>query len=189
MGNMPNVGICYLPYTSSVLPISRTWLAQTSMEIGADHILWIDSDMVFPKDIISILMAHRQPVVAANCIARSHPFRTNSRSHDLEQVYTDPDSTGLEKVDLIGFGVCWTDTAVFEKIEKPWFPILYEAEQDRYHGEDYAFARQCQASGIPIHIDHDLSKHIQHIGKQPFNVLHARALQREAQEHVDQNPE
>ena len=172
-----SLALCYMPYTSSVLPVSRTWLAMQAVRIGADHILWIDSDMVFPKDIIQILIEHQKPIVAANCLARSAPFRTNSRTHDLEQIYTDPDSHGLQQVDLIGFGVCWTDTWVFEKIKKPWFPITYDGEADLYYGEDFGFAKQCDEAGIPRYIDHDLSRSIQHIGQQPFNVMHARELQ------------
>jgi hypothetical protein len=147
-----NVALCYMPFTSSVLSVSRTWLAQKAIDIGADHILWIDSDMVFPKDTIQILMEHEQPIVAANCIQRSPPFRTNSRSFEYEQIYTDPHSTGLQKVDLIGFGVCWTDTWVFQKIKKPWFPIDYNHATDLYNGEDYGFAQKCHERDLQAQV-------------------------------------
>ena len=166
-----------MPFTSSVLPVSRTWLAKKALDIGADHILWIDSDMVFPKDTIQIFRSHGKPVIAANCIQKTPPFRTNSRSFSFEQVYTDQNSHGLQKVDLIGTGLCWTDTWVFQKIKKPWFPIDYSHEEDLYYGEDYGFSKKCHEADIPLYVDHDLSKHIHHLGQQPFNVLNARELQ------------
>jgi hypothetical protein len=63
-------------------------------------------------------------------------------------------------------------TSVFERIEKPWFPITWNEENGDYTGEDWNFCAICQENGIDIYIDHDLSKQIGHIGSLTYDMTH-----------------
>ncbi len=57
---------------------------------------------------------------------------------------------------MVGFGCILIDLAVFRQIPMPWFGHPGAA------GEDTAFCGQCGSVGIPVLVDHDLSRHVAH---------------------------
>ena len=40
----------------------------------------------------------------------------------------------------------------------------------RYQGEDWAFCEACEKAGIPIFIDHDVSKLVGHVGNYEYTT-------------------
>ena len=56
------------------LPRARAALVEHAMERQATHILWLDSDMRFPKDTLFRLLRHEKSVVAANYSTRQPPI-------------------------------------------------------------------------------------------------------------------
>lgn len=151
---------------------------------GAEWIFWCDSDMRVPLNAIEGLMAHDLPVVAANCVRRKRPIspiaRTENKyidgemSNDGEHCWTYPDSTGLERVISVGFGVMLTKAEVFHQLEAPFFATPFIPELNRYAGEDTHFCGKCYEAGVPIYIDHDLSWAVRHIGL--YEYAHSDAL-------------
>ena len=59
---------------SSSVAKNREWLSNEAEKIGADWLLWLDSDQTFPADTLLRLLAHGLPLVGAN-----YPQRGNSR--------------------------------------------------------------------------------------------------------------
>ena len=53
---------------------------------------------------------------------------------------------------------------ILKKIPKPWFLVTYDIEEDEFTGEDWFFCGVLEKAGIEIFIDHDLSKHVGHMG-------------------------
>ncbi|HEY6028335.1 MAG TPA: hypothetical protein VIV09_15670, partial [Pseudolabrys sp.] len=51
----------------------RIKLVREAMEEGCDYILWLDTDMRFPKDTLIRLLAHDRDIVAANYVTRQIP--------------------------------------------------------------------------------------------------------------------
>lgn len=157
--------LTFLQYGTSILPLSRQFLAVKAMECKATHILWIDSDMEFPRDTLIRLARHDHPVVAANCMARRSPFMLTARDESNHQVFTTHDSSGIEKVARVGFGLVWMSTEVLKKMPLPWFNLEWLPEMGIFRGEDYWFCEQAKAAGFDLYIDHDLSKEVKHIGQ------------------------
>lgn len=162
------------------LPFVRNDMVVQAQRDACSHLLWLDSDMTFPADALIHLLRHNLPIVGANYPRRVHPFEpTAHRSIDgSDFVWTEADSSGLEEVKHIGFGVCLMDMRVFETIEGPWFEMtsyrLGEGFQAR--GEDVLFMeRLAQEAGIPVFVDHDLSRNVGHIGDMTFDHAHAIA--------------
>lgn len=163
----------------SLLPSSRETLAKRAAKMGASHMLWLDADMRFPKDTLHRLLMHRQPMVAANYVRRGMPVQpVTFKSIDWECTegprpktlcYTTEASTGLEAVDVVGFGCVLMETAVLGKISPPGF--LITCDNGRWVGEDANFCRAVKAAGVDIFVDHDLSKEVTHIGS--FEYRHA----------------
>lgn len=164
---------------SSYIHANRTDLASLALEDKAvTHLFWLDDDMRFPKNSIARLLQHRQPIVGVNYSHRKPPPQpvatkrcvTKNKSHRL---VTDENSTGLECVEGIGFGVTLIEREVFENTPFPWFEHHYDHEQKQAIGEDTWFCWIAQQAGYPVFVDHDLSKEIRHAGSLEYSLEHA----------------
>ena len=166
--------ISLLNVQGTLIVNQRTSLAQSAIEMGATHVLYLDDDMRFPSDTIDRLLAHDKDVVAVNYPTRKFPIQpvafADDKSHN--RVFTNPDSTGLEKVAAVGMGVMLVKTDVFVKIGMPYFMIGYSPATAQYTGEDVYFCRKARAAGVDIYIDHDLSKEVKHTGAIEFQHEH-----------------
>lgn len=157
---------------SSILSKNRLDAVKAAKAARASHILFLDTDHTFPKDLVHRLASHGKLVVAANCVTKTLPASPTARALDTDPrgrpVYTDPDSTELERVWRIGTGVMLIALPVFEKIGNGVWDMKYLPEQDTYQGEDWSFCEACEKAEIPLYIDHDVSKEIGHEGHLVF---------------------
>jgi hypothetical protein len=158
-----------LLYTShgTLIASQRMELARQALEEKADYLLWLDSDMRFPRETIGHLMLRDKPIVAANYATRRMPVKPVAmmdNNGEIGRVYTAPDSEGLQPVDYIGMGVMMVKREVFEKVEAPWFAIPYSTIGNHYIGEDVFFCRKAREAGYEVLVDHDLSHQVRHIG-------------------------
>lgn len=170
-----------ITFNSSYLGWSRTELAKSALEWGATHILWLDSDMVFPAWTFHHLFKQDKPVIAANYARRRPPhlpvtFKTltpggDEHSHAL--CYTEPQSEGLEEVEAVGFGVVLMQTSIFNDIKVAPFRVIDDEMCKNRVGEDVYFCLLLKEKGIPIYIDHTLSHHVTHMGTMAFSNGHS----------------
>jgi len=165
----------------TLLVSQRHELVDMAQKEGATHILWLDSDMRFPADLFSRLLDRDMDVVAANCPKRRMPIGPTAGNFDVEtrrkvDVFTRPESTGLEQVDMVGTGVMLCRMSVFDQIPKPYFATPWVAEANSYQGEDVYFCKLLKDAGIPVFIDHDVSKEIGHIGNFEYRHNHVWAV-------------
>jgi hypothetical protein len=157
---------------SSILSKNRLDLVKAARGLAATHLLFIDSDQTFPRNIVHQLARHGKLVVAANIATKQIPATTTARAKSAnpkgEIVYTDPESTGLEEVWRVGTGVMLIHMSVFKRIGLGVWDMKYLPEEETYQGEDWTFCEACEKAGIPIFVDHDVSKQIGHIGNYEF---------------------
>jgi hypothetical protein len=170
-GEIEPIAVTVNSYGTSILPFSRQVLAKTALEQGATHMLWIDSDMEFPGDMLLRFLRHSEPIVGINAMSRRKPFRNTAQTAPGEFLTTSLESTGLEKVYRMGFGVVWIASEVFEKMESPYFAFEWAPELQVFKGEDYTFFEKAKALGYECLVDHDLSKAVYHQGAFGFNPL------------------
>lgn len=137
---------------------------------GATHVLWLESDMSFPKDAAIRLAEHNLPFVGCNAVMRHFPIRFTA-VRDGERIPTLPESSGLEAVDACGLAVTLMRTDIVQRLERPWFR---HEESDDSH--DVIFCRRVKELGYEIWIDHDLSKEVGHIGQHTFRPAHFAAV-------------
>lgn len=164
----PPVGMAVLTYGSSILPFSRQHLASFAVNQGFTHTLWIDSDMRFPADTLLRFLSRDEPIIGINAMTRREPFRTTAKTGPDDNLPTTRDSTGLEKVELMGFGMVWIQAEVYSRIEKPWFDTEWVPDKEVHRGEDYYFFEKARRAGYELYVDHDLSKEVGHIGSFTF---------------------
>jgi hypothetical protein len=151
----------------TLIASQRMELARQALEEKADYLLWLDSDMRFPRETIGHLILRDKPIVAANYATRRMPVKPVAmmdNNGEIGRVYTAPDSEGLQPVDYIGMGVMMVKREVFEKVEAPWFAIPYSTIGNHYIGEDVFFCRKAREAGYEVLVDHDLSHQVRHIG-------------------------
>lgn len=160
----------------TIIHRSRRDLVRMGLNGGCTHILFLDSDMRFPRNTLVRLLSHGRPIVAANYSQRRQPCLPVSfdGSGDAKvRVYTELDSTGLEEVDSTGFGVMLIDLDVFRQLPEPWFSFEWR-EDGAMIGEDVYFSRKVREHlGIPTLIDHDLSHQVKHIGVHEYGMADA----------------
>jgi hypothetical protein len=145
----------------------RERLAEEALKDGADAILWVDSDMRFPKDALEILLSRDLPIVGVNATTRRFPVKPTAldidpETNDLVKVNS-KGKTGLEQVMGVGFGMVLIKKEVFEAAQKPWF-WFEQTDKGGTIGEDIYFCAKAFDAGYQTVIDHDLSMHIRHIG-------------------------
>lgn len=155
---------------------ARRNLVKMAMKGDCTHILFLDSDMRFPRSTLLRLLSHNVPIVGANYVTRRDPPRPVSfltDENDRDRVFTELDSTGLQEVDSTGFGIMLLDMDVFRNLPEPWFSFEWRTPQYMI-GEDVYFCRKARAElGIPTLIDHDLSKEVKHVGMREYTMTDA----------------
>jgi hypothetical protein len=169
-----NIGLYQSPGT--LIADQRVNLAKEAISQGATDILWIDSDMRFPKNALQRLLAHNKTIVAANYATRRIPVETtalNMVEGKWVHVPTRKDSTGLEQVTACGMGLMLTSAEVFKSLADPWFHIGYSTKNGIFLGEDVSMCMHAAKVGHPTFIDHDISKEIRHIGTLEYALEHS----------------
>lgn len=157
----------------SILSRSRQRLVEQAQSADVSHILFLDSDMIFPEWTLHRMLDVEQMIVAANCATKQLPSTPTARYYDPmtvagRQVYTMHLDKPVEEVWRVGTGVMLINMKVFDKVPSPWFDITWNETLKDYTGEDWNFCAKVQNAGIPIHVDHVLSQHIGHIGSYTY---------------------
>ena len=188
IGARPDIRIINYQVRGTLIPEQRATLARVAKQHGATHLLFIDSDMRFPKDGLVRLLAHGKPIVAANYPTRRQPIIPTAEHREKGFLFTQPESVGLTDVTRCGMGFMLIDMAVFAEIPEPWFQIGYNVADGRYVGEDTFFCNRARkVGGYDTLIDQDLSQSVRHIGAMEWDNSHA-VMTRDLSEPVTHRP-
>ena len=165
---------------NSNIAASREYAATKALEGNFTHMLFVDSDQTFPEWTLHKLLSDRKSIVAANVstkvVGNACP---TARAYDPENragrlIYTTTKSSGLEQVWRIGTGIMLLETNLFRRIPQPWFEIRWNDKTKNYVGEDWGFCEKVEALGVPIFIDHDVSRLTGHVGSVVFHHGHVK---------------
>lgn len=177
-----------LRVTGTYLHKARQTLAERAIAADADYILWLDSDMRFPKDALIRLLMHETAIVGCNYPKRGLPpefvaiKRVATKDGPGEVLKTFEDSKGLEEAEAIGFGCALMHADVFKSLPDPrgpggrWFWFEEDEETGLHVGEDVYFARLARDRGWKIYVDHDLSKELAHVGQYEYTLAGTQAF-------------
>ena len=155
---------------STVLLTQRARLAAEAQAIGAEYMLWLDSDMIFPATTALRLLAHNEPVVACNYIRRQLPAKgvAYETIGDWENPLPFEPQDDLVPVEGIGMGCMLVKTSILQEIPKPWFEFHWTEESNDHLGEDMDFCMKMADAGYTVKIDTNLSMEIRHLGTWAF---------------------
>lgn len=164
---------------------ARQEILESMLSHGVTHILWVDSDMTFPKDALCRLLMHKQDVVGINYSKRNMGEAEFVAFKKLdwnfkgpaERLQTRTDSTGLEEVETMGMGLVLMRTRCLKDLpnldEEPWFHFEWIKGRREQVGEDTYFFRHLRRAGVRLFVDQDLSKECGHLGQFEYLCEHA----------------
>lgn len=155
---------------STILLTQRERLATLAQELDAEYMLWLDSDIVFPSTTAVRLMAHNEPIVAANYVRRQFPCKgvAYETIGDWENPVPFEVHDELLDIEGIGMGCVLMKTEIFSKIPKPWFEFGWSPESNDFLGEDMILWQKVAAAGYSIKLDTVLSQELRHLGTYGF---------------------
>jgi hypothetical protein len=155
---------------STVLLTQRERLAMEAQNIGAEYMLWLDSDMVFPATTAMRLMAHNESVVAANYIRRQLPAKgvAYETIGDWQNPLLFEPQDDLVAVEGVGMGCMLMKTSIFSEIPQPWFEFGWTPESNDHLGEDMILCQKMAQQGHTVKIDTHLSMEMRHLGTWAF---------------------
>ena len=169
--NNPHIDIRVANIQGTIVTASRRDLVKLAQKGGADWILWLDSDMRFPRHTLVRLLSHDKRIVCANYCTRRAPARPVAFLTDdrlSERVYTEPHQRDLQAIASIGMGCMLTHISIFDELDgqqTPWFNFGWDTEEGFLIGEDVWFCRRVREElGESIWLDHGLSQDIRHVG-------------------------
>ena len=154
----------------SEVAMQRQQLVIEALETNPTHILWLDSDMKFPADILTRLLTHGKDIVACNYSTRVEPLYpvAFTSEGDLEdRLYN---KTGISNVFAVGLGCMLVNTNVFKEIESPYFCVEWNEDYTNLVGEDIYFCKKLKDKGYDILIDNEASQMIAHIGTKNYKL-------------------
>ena len=169
-----NVSVCFK--ANSLVYDSRNLLSLTAIEQGFDRVLWLDSDMMFTKDTMRMLMEDMDNLEAD--MVTGLYFKRNA-SHtpviydELEEPSVDADGKPVGHVhDYIdyprdsvfpvcgcGFGCVLTSTKLLKHVWDEFGPAFSPYP---WGGEDISFCHRANKLGYTIWCDSNIS--LGHIG-------------------------
>lgn len=127
-----------MPLENYITDDARNLIAQKALEGSYDFVFMMDDDMIFPHAclvrLLNTLVNQRKgcdvPTVVGGMYNRRGGdyavvcYNFNAKNHSFEPVKVAPNS-GVVKCDMVGTGCILMDTAVFTKIDYPWFQYAF----------------------------------------------------------------
>lgn len=178
--NNPHIDIRMSNIQGTIISASRRELVKMAQKGGCDWILWLDSDMRFPRHALVRLLSHNKPIVAANYCTRREPLRPVTFADDTDaetRVYSEVGATDLQEVASTGMGCMLTHISIFDRLDgvgKPWFHFGWNTGQGHLVGEDVWFCRRVRDElGEKIYLDHGLTHSVKHVGIREYSMADA----------------
>ena len=99
---------------------SRNTLVRNALEVGADYLFWVDSDMAFDPNGMMRLLQHDKDIAGATYPRRVPPYIINGRP-----MKGDIFEEELQDMEFMPFGFMLVKADVFRKVPEPWFTEAY----------------------------------------------------------------
>lgn len=147
----PDIIFDFLVIQSCDIASNRMWLAKQAVEKGATHLLFIDSDMLFPPTALKTLLSRDKDIIGVEYNKRIFPLQTvTAYDPKVEKSKTEP-----FKVGIAGTGLMLIKIGVFKnsKMNKNWFSFGRNAEGKNVIGEDGWFCNTAREAGYDIWVD------------------------------------
>jgi choline kinase len=161
---------------------ARNQLVTLAQEAGCSHILFIDSDALFPPDAAIRLLEAKKKIIGCNA-AMKHTgepvVKFKLDGTPINYILDD-----IVEVDFIGMHVTLIETEFLKEIRKPWFYARPKPGQERVFSEDVTFCRDMRDGfGVSTFCHVPLSIEIGHIDGRENVVYLEKHIRKQMEEH------
>ena len=152
----------------SLIYTSRNNLASMAVQKGVDYVLWLDSDMIFPNDVLKKLLEDREKgdIITGIYYRRVAPFKPvlfsklNIDENGCEwEGYDSYPEDEIFEVEGCGFGCVLTPTSVFLDVMAKYGDMFAPIGGV---GEDLSFCWRARSCGYKIVADPNVQ--LGHVG-------------------------
>jgi hypothetical protein len=154
----------FLVYKGCDIASARTALIKKALEKEMTHLCFCDSDMFFPPDAITKLLAHKKEIIGVEYNKRKFPLEK------VTQPFIGESKTELYQARAAGCGLLLIDLSIFTNKDKPmgdpWFSFGRDKEGKLVTGEDVWFISTARDAGYETWIDPQIK--VGHIGEYCF---------------------
>jgi hypothetical protein len=167
---------------------AREHIVDFMYQQDADYILFLDSDMVPPSDMLQKMLEADVPIITGMAFKRTPPFQpcfyttvkiNKNFEHTLESPVVFP-KEGLMEIQGCGLACCLVKREVFDAIERPYFFPLPKI------GEDLTFCLKARKKGFKMFVD--LSIDVGHVAAMPIVREHFDLAYQEYQNSGNKEP-
>ena len=150
--------------SESLVYDARDKIAMDALHAQVDYVMWLDSDIIYPADIIHKLMKHNKDMVTGLYYKRTPPYTPCIYKLEEDRLlpYIDYPEDSLFQVEAAGFGCTLMKAKVIKEIHEKFggcfFPI------NGIGGEDLSFIRRAKEIGVDIWCDSSIQ--CGHVGRQ-----------------------
>lgn len=150
--------------SESLVYDARDKIAMDALASKVDWVMWLDSDIVYPPNVIRKLMSRNKDMVTGLYYKRTPPYTPciYQLNDDKLQPYLDYPEDDLFPVEASGFGCMLMKAkvikAVYDKFGGCFFPV------NGIGGEDLSFIKRARECGIGVWCDSSVK--CGHIGRQ-----------------------
>lgn len=168
-----NIELLMANCCGSRITSNRNQLVKMAQRKGATHILFIDTDMIWPNDALQRLLTHGRDIVCATTCKRGDeegiPIGCAIAQEGGKPGVVEVRG-GLVEMRLVGSCFMLIRMEVFDKIGLPAYYEPPDAENGDAFGEDITFCKLATAAGYRIWLDYNLSAELGHLGDKVYQI-------------------
>ena len=158
---------------ASLLPQARQECLDEALADECTHQLWWDDDIEPPGDCaLRMLQAMQQnphiDVIASNYCRKQDTLQYTAEDLNFKMIES-AGKIGLEEADKVGMGLMLVKLDKLRSIPAPHFEVTWNAQHQKYMGEDRYFTKKIREAGMRIFVDHGISNFTQHWGDMGYN--------------------
>lgn len=139
------------------------------------HLLFIDDDMVFARDIVHKMLTemnkltiegHAKIAMGVNACRKSPVdlFYT-AKGVGSDDFLKSKGESGVAEVGYCGLGVFLIPVNILREIPAPHFEVRWLEGTKEHQGEDFYFVNKLREHGVEVFVDQDISQTIGHAGE------------------------
>lgn len=167
VGGCKSQKLSLLTSAGSMLVYLRHKLTVSAIQAGCTHILYLDSDMAFPMELLNKMLLREKAALMLNCTTRHDPIKPTC--FDMKEQRLDSRKKfGCQKISHGGLAVTLMETDAVKLLTPPLFMMDWIPGMNAYCGEDVYFCMKLQEVGVQMWTDHELSQQIKHVGRKVF---------------------
>lgn len=150
------------PVSACSIENMRNLGCRKAVEDGYTHILMLDDDHIYPKDLVITMLKHDKDFVCGHTYMRKTPFFptqykkifADKTMNTEENRFKFKGDEGLVKIEATGMAGVMVKAEVLKKVGFPYFELIYT--DGRYRGSDLTFCQRLKDNNIELFCDSSL---------------------------------